>query len=67
MSANVYSVQDLLVGFKYRSATLRGEIISAEKHPQAVWYDGCDAYLVAIQPEVGIRTQYRTIAVKVGD
>ena len=63
MSANVYSVADLLVGFKYRSQTLRGEIISAEKHPQAVWYDGADAYLVAVQPERGIRTQYRTIAV----
>lgn len=67
MSANVYSVADLLVGFKYRSQTLRGEIISAEKHPAAVWYDGADAYLVAIQPERGIRTEYRTIAVKVGD
>ena len=67
MSANVYSVSDLLVGFQYRSATLQGRIISAEKHPHAVWYDGADAYLVAIQPERGIRTQYRTIAVKVGD
>lgn len=67
MSANVYSVADLLVGFKYRSQTLEGVIISAEKHPAAVWYDGADAYLVAIQPERGIRTQYRTIAVKVGD
>lgn len=64
MSANVYSVQDLLVGFKYRSQTLQGVIISAEPHPAAVWYDGADAYLVAIQPERGIRTEYRTIAVK---
>ena len=67
MSANVYSVQDLLIGFNYRSQTLRGRIISAEKHPAAVWYDGADAYLVAIQPEMGIRTQYRTIAVKAGE
>jgi len=64
MSANVYSVQDLLVGFKYRSQTTSGTIVSAEPHPQAVWYDGADAYLVAIQPERGIRTEYRTIAVK---
>lgn len=67
MSANVYSVADLLVGFKYRSQTLEGVIISAEKHPHAVWYDGADAYLVAIQPQRGIRTQYRTIAVKAGE
>ena len=67
MSANVYSVQDLLVGFQYRSQTLQGRIISAEKHPSAVWYDGADAYLVAIQPERGIRTQYRTIAVSTGE
>ena len=67
MSANAYSVTDLLIGFEYRSQTLQGKIISAEKHPAAVWYDGADAYLVAIQPERGIRTQYRTIAVKVGE
>ena len=64
MSANVYSVADLLVGFKYRSQTTQGTIISAEIHPKAVWYDGAEAYLVAIQPERGIRTEYRTIAVK---
>jgi len=34
MSANVYTVENLLVGKTYNSSTLKGEIISAEKHPQ---------------------------------
>jgi hypothetical protein len=63
MSANLYSVQSLLVGTKYYSNTLQGEIVSAEPHPKAVWYDGAEAYLVEIQPTNRISTTYRTIAV----
>ena len=65
MSANVYSVKDLLVGTRYISQSVRGEIISAEEHPKAVWYEGCDTYLVEIQKQYG-GTTYRTVAVKVG-
>ena len=71
MSANVYTVEDLLVGKTYNSRTLKGEIISAEKHPKAVWYEGCDSYLVEVAPNSGYnnfgRKTYRTIAVKVGE
>lgn len=67
MSANVYSVQSLLVGKEYQSRTLTGKIVSAEPHPKAVWYEGCDSYLVEVRPTVGIRNQYRTVAVKVGE
>jgi hypothetical protein len=66
MSANVYTVKDLLVGKEYRSRTLMGEIISAEEHPHAVWYEGCETYLVEVAPNSGISTTYRTVAVKVG-
>ena len=65
MSANVYSVKDLLVGTRYISQSVRGEIISAEEHPKAVWYEGCDTYLVEIQKQYG-GTIFRTVAVKVG-
>jgi hypothetical protein len=65
MSANVYSVKDLLVGTRYISQSVRGEIISAEEHPHAVWYEGCNTYLVEIQKQYG-GTTYRTVAVKVG-
>jgi hypothetical protein len=67
MSANVYTVQSLLVGTNYNSRTLQGEIISAEIHPKAVWYEGCDTYLVEVAPNSGYgawRTTYRTVAVK---
>lgn len=67
MSANVYTIKDLLVGTSYSSRTLQGEIISAEEHPHAVWYQGCESYLVEIQPNSGYGTKFRTVAVKVGD
>lgn len=63
MSANLYSVQSLLVGKEYRSNTLAGKIVSAEPHPKPVWYAGAEAYLVEIQPTNRISTTYRTIAV----
>jgi hypothetical protein len=68
MSANIYTIENLLVGKTYRSSTLIGEIISAEKHPQPIWYEGCETYLVEVAPNSGSNTwgrrTYRTIAVK---
>jgi hypothetical protein len=64
MSANVYSVESLLVGKNYRSRSIEGVILNAEKHPHGVWYEDCESYLVEIQPTNSIRTTYRTIAVK---
>lgn len=65
MSANVYTIKDLLVGTSYSSRTLQGEIISAEEHPKAVWYEGCESYLVEIKPNSGYGTTFRTVAVRV--
>jgi len=69
MTANVYSIPNLLVGKIYRSKTMQGEIVSAEKHPQPVWYENCEAYLVEIAPNSGFNKfgskVYRTVAVKV--
>lgn len=64
MSANLYTVQSLLVGTTYQSRTLTGKIVNAEPHPKAVWYDGAESYLVEVRPEYGIRNQYRTVCVK---
>jgi hypothetical protein len=64
MSANVYSVADLLVGTRYASRTLKGTIVNAIEHPFAVFYEGCDSYLVEIQPDYGVSVKYRTVAVK---
>ena len=66
MSANIYTVEDLLIGKTYRSNTLTGEIISAEKHPKAVWYKDCESYLVEVKSyELGNPSySFRTIAVK---
>lgn len=67
MSANVYTIESLLIGKKYYSRTLRGEIIDAQRHPHAIWYEGCDSYLVEVKPEVGYKTTFRTIALKTGE
>ena len=68
MSANVYNVQSLLVGKEYISRTMRGEIVNAQPHPKAVWYDGCETYLVEIAPNSGYNRfgskVYRTVAVR---
>ncbi len=66
MSANVYTIENLLVGKLYNSKTLTGEIVSAEPHPHAVWYDGCEAYRVEVRKSTGGYT-YRSVAVKVND
>jgi hypothetical protein len=71
MSANVYSIENLLVGKMYYSKTTQGEIISAEKHPSPIWYENCETYLVEIAPNSGSNTwgrrTYRTVAVKTGE
>ena len=64
MSANIYSIESLLVGKFYRSRSVEGEITHAEKDERAVWY-GADtnAYLVEIRPTHGINKVWRTLAV----
>ena len=62
MSANTYSIEGLLIGKRYYSATLQGEIVDAEKHPACVHYADADAYLVRVRSEGGLYT-YRTVAV----
>jgi hypothetical protein len=67
MSANLYTIESLLVGKIYRSKTLTGEIISAEKHPQAVWYQNAEAYLVEVRNPNSLRNSFRTVAVSAGE
>ena len=65
--ANLYTIEHLLIGKPYRSKTISGEIVSAEKSNQPIWYgDNTEAYLVRVRGE-GANYQYRTIAVKVND
>ncbi len=75
MSANIYTIENLLVGTTYRSRTVTGEIISAEKHPKGIYYQDAESYLVQVRPVFYTRsgqsrwfgnTVYRTLAVKVG-
>jgi hypothetical protein len=66
MSANVYSVENLLVGKMYHSRSVNGEIISAEKNND-VWYANADTYKVEISPLNFGKNTYRYLAVKTGD
>ena len=69
MSANVYSIENLLVGKTYKSRTVTGEIISAEKSD--VWYQDCESYRVQVRPHYpsvfNLKDTYRIVAVKIGD
>jgi hypothetical protein len=66
MSANAYSVENLLVGKMYYSNSLTGEIISAEKNDD-VWYANADTYKVQVRPNDSIKDTYRYVAVKTGE
>ena len=64
--ANLYTIEDLLIGKIYNSKTLTGEIVSAEKDNRAVWYgDNTESYLVEVNSIY--RNKWRTVAVKVGE
>ena len=64
--ANLYTIPQLLVGQNYRSNSISGEIISAEKSPQPIWYgENTEPYLVGVYSNGSYK--YRTIAVKVGE
>ena len=64
--ANLYKIEDLLIGKTYRSKTLTGEIVCAEKDNRAVWYgDNTESYLVEVNSIY--RNKWRTVAVKVGE
>jgi hypothetical protein len=68
MSANIYSIESLLVGKHYRSRSLEGEIVSAEKHPRSPWYgSNTESYLVVVRTINSYKDHYRTLAVKVGE
>ena len=62
MSANVYTIESLLVGKPYYSRSLSGEIVDAEKHPAGVYYDNANAYLVRVRDSFA-NYHYRTLAV----
>ena len=66
--ANLYTIEDLLIGKSYRSKSIfDGTIVSAEKSKEALWYgENTEAYFVEID-EGSSRNTYRTIAVKVGE
>ena len=64
MSANLYNIESLLIGKTYRSRSVEGEIVDAEKHPACVWYENAEAYLVHIRKNTGGYT-YRSVAVSV--
>jgi len=64
--ANLYKIEDLLIGKIYRSNSLTGEIVSAEKDNRSVWYgDNTESYLVEVNSIY--RNKWRTVAVMVGE
>jgi len=60
--SNLYTVESLLIGKAYRSATLEGIIQDAEIYPK-VSYRDAEAYLVRVRPTNGLSDTYRVVAV----
>jgi hypothetical protein len=66
--ANLYTIENLLVGKHYSSRSVEGEILHAEKDTRAVWYGSdTESYLVEIRPTNSYKRVWRTLAVKVGE
>ena len=62
--ANLYSIEQLLENMNYRSRSLTGHIVHAEKDTRAVWYgENTESYLVKVLPDNGGNYQWRTLAV----
>ena len=69
MATKLYTIENLLVGKEYnsRSRHFNGEIVSATPRPE-VWYgENIEAYLIGFNYKGSVRTQYATIAVKIGE
>ena len=65
--ANLYSVENLLVGRRYNSASVNGVIVSATKSDK-VYYQNADTYLVEIREDGSfINNPYRYVAVRNGE
>ena len=52
--ANLFTIPQLLIGQTYRSNSISGEIWSAEKSTQPIWYgENTEAYLVGVVSNTG--------------
>jgi hypothetical protein len=69
MATKLYTIEGLLIGKTYRSTSrhLEGEIISAEPRPEIYYGDNTEAYLIGFNYKGSVKTQYATVAVKVGE
>ena len=64
--ANLYTIERLLQGKEYRSRSIEGEIITAEKTDH--WFGvNNQAFRVLVRTPNSYKDHYRIIAVKVGD
>jgi hypothetical protein len=69
MATKLYTIEGLLIGKTYRSTSrhFEGEIVSAEPRPEIYYGDNTEAYLIGFNYKGSIKTQYATVAVKVGE
>jgi hypothetical protein len=65
--ANLYTIENLLQGKEYRSRSLSGEIITAEKSNSYVYGSDTQAYLCLIRTPNSLKDHFRVVAVKLGD
>ena len=65
--AKLYSVENLLIGKRYNSASLNGVIVNATETDKVWFGSGLDSYLVEIREDGSFINTFRYIAVKNGE
>lgn len=65
--AKLYSVENLLIGKRYNSASLNGVIVSATETDKVWFGSGLDSYLVEIREDGSFINTFRYVAVKNGE
>ena len=65
--AKLYSVENLLIGKRYDSASINGVIVNATETDNVWFGSGLDSYLVEIREDGSYINTFRYVAVKNGE
>lgn len=65
--AKLYSIENLLIGKRYDSASINGVIVSATETDKVYFGNNLNSYLVEIREDGSFINTFRYVAVKNGD
>ena len=66
--AKLYTVENLLIGKRYNSASINGIIVNATSNDSVYFGEGLDTYLIEVREDSGLyRDHFRYVAVRNGE